>query len=245
MSEDSIVEYRTPEDKQVLEKAGYPVIPLTPDERRCQVEIFKKNTPSSFGMLLDRTFPPGILGAFLLIVLVWSTIFPLMIVVNEFFLQSSMPGVGNFLTYSVPTLFSIISFVYAVLLRFRPFSHKVYDAIMGLYYCPLPQYHTRGRKILDEAYNISEQILDSFAWREGIAVKSRDIRGEIVDVIQETMSIYKKNIREVEGHDEDFERIHRQLDSIRHYARYEMTAQAFGAPVTQPIDIQNDVVEPA
>lgn len=227
MSDDSIVEYRNLQDKRILKKVGYPVIALTPEEEELQREIIKKNTPSSLGDFLDRTFPPGFLGAFLLIVLIWSTMFPLLIVIDTVFLQS-IPTMATMLTYTIPSLFSVIAFFYAVVLRFRPLSHQVYEAIMGLYYYPLPQSHTRGRKIIVEAYNISKDILDSYAWKEGIADRTRDIRTEIVDIINETMRIYNKGIREVEGYDEELRAIQEKLDNIRHYARHEMTARTFG-----------------
>lgn len=239
MNDEFIVEYGNPQDKNILMKAGYPVIALTPEDEEKKREILRKNTPSALGILLDKTFPPGATGAFLLIVLIWGTVFPFLLVLDDIF-WSSIPTIANILVYGIPTLFSVIAFFYAVVIRFRPFSHRVYEAIMGLDYYPLPQSHTRGRKIIIEAHNIAKDILDSYAWKNGLADTSRDVRGEIISIFDDTMKIYNRKTREVKGHDEDFDALQKRLDSIRHYARYEMTAKSFGVE-TGVIDIVETV----
>lgn len=219
-----IVSYSSPQDEKTLADIGYPVIPLTDEDVSCQQELEKRYAPSSLSAYLGQVFPPGFQGFFLMSFFVWGTVFPFLWLMDAFFISASYPITGQFLLYGVPSLLSLFAFIAAVVMRFEFKSHKVTKAIQGLKYRPWPQSHTRGAAMLREVYNISSQILSSYAWKEGLACKTRDIRKEAISIINGIMEVYDGKNREVEGRDAELDALQERLDSIRHYARYEMTA---------------------
>lgn len=219
---EAVVEVSSPEDKEILESVGYPLIALTPCDKSKQREVENRYAPSQVSLFLADTFPSGVQGFLLLTVFIWGTVFPVTLLLDSIFLEPHFPIIGDIILYGTPILFTAISFFYSVILRFQFKTHQVTNAIQGLYYTPMPQQHTRGRKMLNEAYNISSQILSSYAWESGLARKDKDIRGEIISIIDEIMRIYDKDTREVENKDEELDTLQKRLDEIRHYARCEM-----------------------
>lgn len=228
-SSNKIVAFRRPKDEKLLKSIGYPVLALDEDDREKQEEIKKKYAPNILSRLMNLKFRDNII----IFLAIWIVV-PTCTVMYADLLEYHDKIISSITSC---TLLSIAVVMFNLIApRIKLKRDAVTDVLKTMKYNPYPQSHTRGFEMIQEAINISGQILDSWAWKNGMAVKSMDVKTECLDIINGVMCIYQKDngIREIvsdisKAKLNDYQK---RLDNVRHYARYDMTN-----PDTQSMDI--------
>lgn len=225
----NIVTFKRPKDAKVLTGIDYPILALEQDDRDRQEYLRKRYAPNLVSRLMHLTKKDNIL----LLLSLW-TIIPLYTFLYTGFLALSDKVLASLVACFVVSIgIGVFNIVSRRLEIKRDAITRVLDTIK---YNPYPQDHTRGYKMIQEAMNISSQVLDSWAWKNGMAVKAIDIKTECLEIINGVMGVYQNDngIREITCPEAEIEldKYQERLDKIRHYARHEMTN-----PSTSPIDI--------
>lgn len=228
-SSNKIVTFRRPKDEKLLKSIGYPIFALDEDDRAKQEEIKKKYAPNIFSRLMNLKRRDNIV----IFLAIWIIV-PVCTVMYADLLEYQDKIISSITSC---TLLSIVVVIFNLIApRIKLKRDAVNDVLETMKYNPYPQSHTRGYEMIQESINISGQILDSWAWKNDMAVKSVDVKAECLDIINGVLDIYQKDngIREVvsdisKAKLNDYQK---RLDKIRHYARYDMTN-----PDTQSMDI--------
>lgn len=229
-----MLHFERDKDFHYLVNADYPLVALTQADRKQQAKIRRKYTPG----ILSRLIHVSVQEYLLLLAGLWIILPPIAYASLTLmgYQEAMFSALGAGVSLSI--VFILFEVFVAPYLELR--SDRMTRILETMRYRPFPQEHTRGRAMIKEAQNIASSVLDSYAWNNGLADKSRDVRSECLLIINDIMGLYSHGTRELSDAsvNADLDAIQLRLDDLRHFARHDMTANAMHVtPVEMPLPI--------